>query len=280
MPSDQEISETNNDSKTVLEDKEEQVEPITKEEKKKIIEGVAHESSSEDEELNLENAPENLRAKYEKLKTLRQRLSDSTKANRQDLYAEHQRNKINPKEEARNERKKTEAERLLARKEATDNGEDYERTRFWEYSAERVEKWEKKQEKKAKRADTAFTDYNQVAHKKYKKLINELKPNLAAYNEQKAMASTSGDMEEFYQDANSLSFIENKPDRESVDRLVTDVQKQIDKRAKVSRRRAFNEEDDVTYINERNMHFNRKISRAYDKYTKEIRDNFERGTAL
>ncbi|ORY08318.1 SYF2-domain-containing protein [Basidiobolus meristosporus CBS 931.73] len=278
MPSDQEIPEKTVDSQ-VNEDTQKEVENSVKE-KRRVVEGVAYESESDSEEIDLEKAPESLRLKYEKLKALRQRLSDSTKANRQDLYAEHQRNKTNPKEEARNERKKAEAERLLARKEATENGEDYERKRFWDYSVERVENWEKKQEKKAKRADTAFTDYNQVAHKKYKKLINELKPDLNAYNEQKLMASTSGDAEEFYQDANSLSFVENKPDQESVDRLVSDVQKQIDKRAKVSRRRAFNEEDDVTYINERNMHFNRKISRAYDKYTKEIRDNFERGTAL
>lgn len=53
-----------------------------------------------------------------------------------------------------------------------------------------------------------------------------------------------------------------------------------ERRAKFSRRRAFDEDDDVTYINERNMHFNKKIARAYDKYTAEIKGNFERGTAL
>lgn len=35
-----------------------------------------------------------------------------------------------------------------------------------------------------------------------------------------------------------------------------------------------------TYINERNMRFNNKMARAYDKYTAEIRANFERGTAI
>lgn len=33
-------------------------------------------------------------------------------------------------------------------------------------------------------------------------------------------------------------------------------------------------------LERRNKHFNKKIKRAYDKYTIEIRQNLERGTAL
>ena len=40
------------------------------------------------------------------------------------------------------------------------------------------------------------------------------------------------------------------------------------------------EEEDVNYINERNRGFNKKLERAYDKYTVETRQNLERGTAL
>ena len=34
------------------------------------------------------------------------------------------------------------------------------------------------------------------------------------------------------------------------------------------------------YINERNMKFNQKLERFYGQYTKEIKDNLERGTAV
>jgi len=53
-------------------------------------------------------------------------------------------------------------------------------------------------------------------------------------------------------------------------------------RAKVSKRRHRTEleGEDVTSINERNKVFNKKIKRVYDKYTTEIRQNLERGTAL
>ena len=59
---------------------------------------------------------------------------------------------------------------------------------------------------------------------------------------------------------------------------------ELDGRAKrqreFSRRRTENEGYDVDYINDRNKHFNKKIKRAFDKYTVEIRQNLERGTAL
>ncbi|TKA59709.1 Pre-mRNA-splicing factor syf2, partial [Friedmanniomyces simplex] len=37
---------------------------------------------------------------------------------------------------------------------------------------------------------------------------------------------------------------------------------------------------DVTYINEKNKQFNLKLARFYDKYTADIRESFERGTAM
>lgn len=37
---------------------------------------------------------------------------------------------------------------------------------------------------------------------------------------------------------------------------------------------------DVTYINDKNKQFNKKLARFYDRYTTEIRESFERGTAI
>jgi hypothetical protein len=51
-------------------------------------------------------------------------------------------------------------------------------------------------------------------------------------------------------------------------------------RKKFSRRRQEFDSEDVTYINDRNKNFNKKIARSFDKYTVEIRQNLERGTAL
>jgi len=71
----------------------------------------------------------------------------------------------------------------------------------------------------------------------------------------------------------------------------------IDKRRKFSRKRPNEDTGDITYINEKNRIFNKKvelslgfarvglipfsqIARYFDKYTAEIRASFERGTAL
>jgi pre-mRNA-splicing factor SYF2 len=68
--------------------------------------------------------------------------------------------------------------------------------------------------------------------------------------------------------------------QEGVDRLVAELSAQQERRNNFSRRRAVNPDATVDYINERNRNFNKKLSRSFDKYTVEIRQNLERGTAL
>ena len=65
-----------------------------------------------------------------------------------------------------------------------------------------------------------------------------------------------------------------------VEAMVGDLHDAALRNASYSRRRTFHEEADVTYINKRNEVFNKKIGRAFDGYTAEIKQNLERGTAL
>ncbi len=67
---------------------------------------------------------------------------------------------------------------------------------------------------------------------------------------------------------------------ENIDRMVKELEERNGKRKEFSRRRRYREEKDIDSINERNEHFNRKIERAFGKYTVEIKNNLERGTAL
>ncbi|KAJ3332700.1 hypothetical protein HDU76_013379 [Blyttiomyces sp. JEL0837] len=230
-----------------------------------------------------------MKERMKKLAQLKAMRNLSKTDNRKDVYAEHQRLKSNPKAETRTDWKRKEAEELQAKLAAEEEGVDYERVRAMNYSVEDVERYEKKQKKKEKNMDHGFTDFAQISAKKYKKQVREIKPNFGHYQEQKREAqlvgnTVSGDVNDdgFYRDANNLAYaaIGNKPSEESVDKLVKEVLKQEEMRKNFSRRRAFNEDEDVTYINERNMRFNKKISRAYDKYTADIKASFERGTAL
>jgi pre-mRNA-splicing factor SYF2 len=54
----------------------------------------------------------------------------------------------------------------------------------------------------------------------------------------------------------------------------------IQKRRSFTRRRAFDSEADIDYINSANMRFNERLDRFYSTYTKSLKDDIERGTAL
>ncbi|KAJ2609990.1 pre-mRNA-splicing factor SYF2, partial [Coemansia sp. RSA 1365] len=233
----------------------------------------SNQSSDEDEhciDITLrEDIPEQLRPQVDRLKALRARLAESSQNNKREIYKEHQRQHENPGEQRRQERKRREA--LIMKAKEEHSGEDYERTRFWDYSIEQVENYEEKKRKREANRERGFTDYTQVNQRKYERDVAKLKPDLAAYERGKAESSTGP----------VLAIGEpHKPDPRSVDKLVKSVEDQQKRRATLHKPSVEKEGEDVSYINQRNARFNRKMNRAYDKYTKEIRDNFERGTAL
>ncbi|MCO5602332.1 hypothetical protein L7F22_056462 [Adiantum nelumboides] len=86
---------------------------------------------------------------------------------------------------------------------------------------------------------------------------------------------------DFFRDGSSLQY-GKAPDipEENVEKMVAELEDRDRKRKSFSRRRKFHDEKDIDSINDRNEHFNRKIERAFGKYTVEIKNNLERGTAL
>ncbi|KAF9225025.1 mRNA splicing factor SYF2 [Gyrodon lividus] len=252
-----------------------------------------------------------------KMAQLRAKMRTSANANRKSLVEESAKAKMTARDTARLERQKKLAEMLQSQAEAEEKGEDIERSKNWEWTIEDNENWEKKKARKARRADYEFHDDAHAARRRYKKDLDLLKPDLEVYNRQKeqvlglvsgtlaqsgssipsgsSFALTTFDvaggqmvptteqrmaMDNFYRDANTLLYADNKPTDDAIDRVVGKINRDIDKKAKFSRKRLNEEEGDITYINERNRVFNKKIARYYDKYTTEIRASFERGTAL
>ena len=87
--------------------------------------------------------------------------------------------------------------------------------------------------------------------------------------------------DEFFPDADSVLVGLAPPAKpEKVEKVVNQIKEAIEKRKGFSRRRAFDEDKDVDYINKRNKVFVEKVARAYDPYTVEIKQNLERGTAI
>ncbi|PVU89843.1 hypothetical protein BB559_004910, partial [Furculomyces boomerangus] len=204
--------------------------------------------------------------------------------NKKDVYKEFEKSKRNLKFEEKAAKRKKTAQELLFKQEVEESGENYERIRSWDYSIEDVERYNAKEDAKKENTVVGFADWNDVAQRKYNKLVNELKPDMESYNYQKNVTNMiknlNPDVAPTEEDV-SLLLESNisKPTEHAIEKLSKSIIDQQAKRknlVKVPKDR----DEDVTFINDRNAHFNRKISRAFDKYTKDIRDSFERGTAL
>ncbi len=242
-----------------------------------------------------------------RFKALQARAKASSDQNLEAAATEAQRLSTDASQLSALRRKHAVATHKIIKAEVEDEGGDFERKRAWDWTAEESERWDKRLKKKAAHRDNAaFQDYTQEANKVYKKQLRNAAhlaaPNLDQYARDKLAAveraAAAGTLEivetadgeliavdrdgTFYSTAESTSFADNRPSKEAIDRLVND-QKKADEAALRKRRErlAKNGDDaDVTYINEKNKHFNQKLARFYNKYTAEIRDSFERGTMI
>ncbi|KAG9881259.1 SYF2-domain-containing protein, partial [Aureobasidium melanogenum] len=233
---------------------------------------------------------------------LRNRNKSSRDDNRKATTLEVSRASADPAALASLSRRKERASEKLLQAQTLEDGEDWDRKRAWDWTAEESAAWDKKQaKKKANRDNVAFQDYSQDANKVYKRQVREMNPDVSNYEAEKMAAveraAQSGGLEivetedgeliavdkdgSFYSTRDSTDFVGNKPSKEKIDKLVGEIQKAEEIRLKKRRERSGKEEDgDVTYINDKNKQFNQKLARFYNKYTSEIRDSFERGTAI
>lgn len=250
---------------------------------------------------------------------LKSRAVASSRANLAETAAEAKRASINPTALSNLSRKAAVAQHNLLKADTEEEGGKgaFERKRAWDYTVEESEKWDERLGKKREARDkNSFQDYGSEAGKIYERQIAQLEKaarsgkdgngvdlNREEYERQKQelveKATRSGGLEivqldsgetvaidsngTFYADVESVGFVEQKPKRENVDRLVADLRKAEEVRLKKRKERRgaeAGEDGDVTYINDKNKQFNMKLARFYDRYTGEIRESFERGTAM
>jgi pre-mRNA-splicing factor SYF2 len=139
-----------------------------------------------------------------------------------------------------------------------------------EAAEEKYHKWDKDH------APFGWDVFNQkTLYNAYKKRTKNVGVDLEEYKRMKESDP------EFYREASSLQYGKApKISEDKIDRMVKELKDRDEKRNTFSRRRRFHEEKDIDSINDRNEHFNKKIERAFGKYTLEIKNNLERGTAL
>lgn len=228
------------------------------------------------------------KARLERFKALQDRAKVGAQKNLKEAAIESHRLATDPSLLSSLNRKSAIASQKLMKAEAEEAGEDFERKRAWDWTIDESERWDKRLKKKeAHRDNQAFQDYRQDSRKVYKRQIRDLKPDMDEYEKDKMKAveraAASGGLEivetddgelvvvdkdgTFYSTADSTGFVEHKPPKEAVDRMVKDLQQAEEARLRKRRERLGKdgEDGDVTYINEKNKQFNQKLARFYNK---------------
>ncbi|KAB7501248.1 Pre-mRNA-splicing factor syf2 [Armadillidium nasatum] len=199
-----------------------------------------------------------------RLAKLHSKRNEAARLNHQEVVEEDKLKKMPKNHIKKRERLEMELHEEEEKAAAEREGKDYNRQKMLSVSAVDAERWERK--KKKKNPDEG----------QYDRLIKGVKVDLEEYEKEKAAVGEQA----FYREDNTISIGLHKDSPDAIDSMVKDLENQIIKREKYSRRRIFDDDDDINFINERNMKFNKKLERFYGQYTEEIKQNLERGTAV
>ncbi|CAI5993863.1 unnamed protein product [Closterium sp. NIES-64] len=218
---------------------------------------------------------EGMDARQKKLFEIRLKLNQARKANQTAVVAEKRREEKPEEEESRGVSKAAwfEEKKRKMSKQLDAAGLDITKAYMLETqeaAESKYKKWEKKE------APFGWDAFNQQAlYNAYEKRTGNI-----PYTEEDYLKAKEKDPD-FYRDDASLQYGQ-APEipEENVDRMVAELTDRAKSRKEFSRRRRHHDEKDIDSINDRNEHFNRKIERAFGKYTVEIKNNLERGTAL
>ncbi|XP_027185740.1 pre-mRNA-splicing factor syf2 [Coffea eugenioides] len=267
---------TNNTELVEAYDSGDQPNPVASSNEGEDLHGANNDSAGErssDAEDNVGVDMTNLTGRQKKLFELRLKMNEARKANQTAMVAEKK--KMEVPEESRGiskqkwlEERKKKIGRLLDA-----NGLDMSKAYMLDtqdMAETKYKKWEKDP------APAGWDVFNQkTLYNAYKKRTGNIEVDLEEYNKMKEADP------EFYRDASSLQYGKApKIAEEKIDKMVKELKDREEKRRAFSRRRRYREEKDIDSINDRNEHFNKKIERAFGKYTLEIKNNLERGTAL
>ncbi|XP_010276933.1 PREDICTED: pre-mRNA-splicing factor syf2-like [Nelumbo nucifera] len=237
------------------------------------LEEHADEDSDHSVEDNMEPDFTKLTGRQKKLFELRLKMNEARKANQTAMVAEKKRMETPEESRGISKQKWLEERKKKIGKLLDANGLDMTKAYMLdteEMAEAKYKKWEKDP------APFGWDVFNQkTLYNAYKKRTKNIECDIEEYNRMKEADP------EFYRDASSLQYGKTpKTSEEKIDKMVKELQDKEEKRKAFSRRRRFHEEKDIDSINDRNEHFNKKIERAFGKYTLEIKNNLERGTAL
>ena len=209
-----------------------------------------------------------------KLFELRLKMNAGRKANKGEVVNEHKR-VTDPGFEAKRKQEEWKARNEQKKKEMKEKGEKPEKAYMNQTAEFAAVQTEAAKKKEAGKAAYGWEVFNQDAlYKAYDKRLEALPDSRDAFRHEE-------DKEVLYPTVNSMVAHKQKPtSKDGLERMAAEMEERGKKAKAFSRRRQHQSDSNVDYINDRNAHFNKKIARSFDKYTVEIRQNLERGTAL
>ncbi|KAF0976864.1 hypothetical protein FDP41_004159 [Naegleria fowleri] len=142
---------------------------------------------------------------------------------------------------------------------------------------EESEYFEKKRKRSQKKKPEGWEALNSDSlYKLHKKRIKETISQQAIEEYKKSSAKDS--------EENLLAYgssLGKDISEENKEIMANELKQKIEKsKANYSRERKQNDDETVLYVNDTNKRFTKSLSKAYDKYTEDIRGNLERGTAM
>lgn len=195
-------------------------------------------------------------AAQQRLAALKARMSSARGQNHKAVVAEDRRNKLG--EDGLKAERVARAHKKKEQEGGGSSSAPTEAEQRMETTAEGAHKKLHAEEKKAKRRGEYGWDVfnNEAQYRHYKKQVRRTAADGRA---------AEGDEVVDEGDPDPLAYGQAPPvAKERVQALVEDMHEAALRRASWSRRRTFNEEKDVTYINKRNEVYNKKIERAFD----------------
>lgn len=210
--------------------------------------------------------------RFRKLHQLRQQCR---KANHEQVVEEDRRKKLPKNYEARKARDEWELQEMEERKKAEEEGLDYDRIKALNTPADIAARIEMKRKRK-KNPDQGFSCYEDMTLRQHTRLTTAIKPDIESYKKMREIVG----VDQFYPTANTLIQGSHYPTSAAMEKISTDVVGQAKRREQFHRRRMFDPDAPVDYINDKNMRFNKKLEKFYGQYTEDIREDLERGTAI
>ncbi|CEF62120.1 Pre-mRNA-splicing factor SYF2 [Strongyloides ratti] len=243
-----------------------------------MSEAIEEPSTSNTELLSTKMAPKkvDISSFQERLEKLHAKRMEIEKKN-MDAVVEEDRLKKQPiKDTMKRKREAKVVKKVEDEMVAEELGVDYDRYKSFTTSAIYADKMEEINKKKKKFADTGFSNYEDASMKAYVRAAEAIKPDFDSYNKMKEIIGEDN----FYPKANTIIDGTYYPSEASLEKLSQSIDQREKKRREYHRRRTFDPDAVVDYINEKNRKYNQKLERYYGQYTKDIKDSLERGTAL